>query len=153
MPFFSAILLLHQHSRKWISYCSWKPSLLLTAIVAVLYYIKIISSWDWRWSPKESMRKASWWAGAVGVFSWSLQCSLLQGGRWGDRLSTLPSTAWFVQIFAGLRIQNDLKTTSHRVKKDVTSATTQIQHRQPQWKQRNRSSASNSGRVYSTWTG
>ncbi|MFQ7477374.1 MAG: YidC/Oxa1 family membrane protein insertase, partial [Streptococcus sp.] len=117
-----------------------KPSLLLTAIVAVLYYIQSMLSLHGieDETQKESMRKASLMSPImIGVFSLISSAGVTLYWVVGGVIQIIQQFVINYLIRPNLRKRvaeeyknNPPKATSHRVKKDVTpTATTQIQHK------------------------
>ena len=146
MPFFSALFFAAQHTKgvadsSFLGIALGKPSLLLTAIVAVLYYIQSMLSLHGieDETQKESMRKASLMSPImIGVFS-LISSSAGVTLYWvvGGVIQIIQQFVINYLIRPNLRKRvaeeyknNPPKATSHRVKKDVTpTATTQIQHK------------------------
>ena len=142
MPFFSALFFAAQHTKgvaesSFLGIALGKPSLLLTAIVAVLYYIQSMLSLHGieDETQKESMRKASLMSPImIGVFSLISSAGVTLYWVVGGVIQIIQQ---FVinYLIRPKRVaeeykNNPPKATSHRVKKDVTpTATTQIQHK------------------------
>ena len=145
MPFFSALFFAAQHTKgvadsSFLGIALGKPSLLLTAIVAVLYYIQSMLSLHGieDETQKESMRKASLMSPImIGVFSLISSAGVTLYWVVGGVIQIIQQFVINYLIRPNLRKRvaeeyknNPPKATSHRVKKDVTpTATTQIQHK------------------------
>lgn len=145
MPFFSALFFAAQHTKgvadsSFLGIALGKPSLLLTAIVAILYYIQSMLSLHGieDESQKESMRKASLMSPImIGVFSLISSAGVTLYWVVGGVIQIIQQFVINYLIRPNLRKRvaeeyknNPPKATSHRVKKDVTpTATTQIQHK------------------------
>ena len=145
MPFFSALFFAAQHTKgvadsSFFGIALGKPSLLLTAIVAVLYYIQSMLSLHGieDETQKESMRKASLMSPiTIGVFSLISSAGVTLYWVVGGVIQIIQQFVINYLIRPNLRKRvaeeyknNPPKATSHRVKKDVTpTATTQIQHK------------------------
>ncbi len=72
------------------------------------YYIQsMLSSWNWRWNPKESMRKALMVRIMIGVFS-LISSADFTGSRWGDPNypTILSSTTFDSSKFASASLRN-----------------------------------------------
>ena len=158
MPFFSALFFAAQHTKgiagqTFLGIPLGKPSLLLTAIVAVLYYIQSVLSLHGieDETQKESMRKASLMSPImIAVFSVLNTAGVTLYWVVGGVIQIIQQFVVNYLIRPNLRKRvaeeyknNPPKATSHRVKKDITpTATTQLQHKQKSnrnaGKQRNR---------------
>ena len=141
MPFFSALFFAAQHTKgvadsSFLGIALGKPSLLLTAIVAVLYYIQSMLSLHGieDETQKESMRKASLMSPImIGVFSLISSAGVTLYWVVGGVIQIIQQFVINYLIRPNLRKRvaeeyknNPPKATSHRVKKDVTpTATTQ----------------------------
>lgn len=145
MPFFSALFFAAQHTKgiagqTFLGIPLGKPSLLLTAIVAVLYYIQSVLSLHGieDETQKESMRKASLMSPImIAVFSVLNTAGVTLYWVVGGVIQIIQQFVVNYLIRPNLRKRvaeeyknNPPKATSHRVKKDVTpTATTQLQHK------------------------
>ncbi len=145
MPFFSALFFAAQHTKgvaesSFLGIALGKPSLLLTAIVAVLYYIQSMLSLHGieDETQKESMRKASLMSPImIGVFSLISSAGVTLYWVVGGVIQIIQQFVINYLIRPNLRKRvaeeyknNPPKATSHRVKKDVTpTENTQIQHK------------------------
>ena len=145
MPFFSALFFAAQHTKgiagqTFLGIPLGKPSLLLTAIVAVLYYIQSVLSLHGieDETQKESMRKASLMSPImIAVFSVLNTAGVTLYWVVGGVIQIVQQFVVNYLIRPNLRKRvaeeyknNPPKATSHRVKKDVTpTATTQLQHK------------------------
>lgn len=145
MPFFSALFFAAQHTKgiagqTFLGIPLGKPSLLLTAIVAVLYYIQSMLSLHGieDETQKESMRKASLMSPImIAVFSVLNTAGVTLYWVVGGVIQIIQQFVVNYLIRPNLRKRvaeeyknNPPKATSHRVKKDVTpTATTQLQHK------------------------
>ena len=145
MPFFSALFFAAQHTKgvadsSFLGIALGKPSLLFTAIVAVLYYIQSMLSLHGieDETQKESMRKASLMSPImIGVFSLISSAGVTLYWVVGGVIQIIQQFVINYLIRPNLRKRvaeeyknNPPKATSHRVKKDVTpTAATQIQHK------------------------
>lgn len=145
MPFFSALFFAAQHTKgiagqTFLGIPLGKPSLLLTAIVAVLYYIQSVLSLHGieDETQKESMRKASLMSPImIAVFSVLNTAGVTLYWVVGGVIQIIQQFVVNYLIRPNLRKRvaeeyknNPPKATSYRVKKDVTpTATTQLQHK------------------------
>lgn len=145
MPFFSALFFAAQHTKgiagqTFLGIPLGKPSLLLTAIVAILYYIQSMLSLHGieDETQKESMRKASLMSPImIAVFSVLNTAGVTLYWVVGGVIQIIQQFVVNYLIRPNLRKRvaeeyknNPPKATSHRVKKDVTpTATTQLQHK------------------------
>ncbi len=145
MPFFSALFFAAQHTKgiagqTFLGIPLGKPSLLLTAIVAALYYIQSVLSLHGieDETQKESMRKASLMSPImIAVFSVLNTAGVTLYWVVGGVIQIIQQFVVNYLIRPNLRKRvaeeyknNPPKATSHRVKKDVTpTATTQLQHK------------------------
>lgn len=145
MPFFSALFFAAQHTKgiagqTFLGIPLGKPSLLLTVIVAVLYYIQSVLSLHGieDETQKESMRKASLMSPImIAVFSVLNTAGVTLYWVVGGVIQIIQQFVVNYLIRPNLRKRvaeeyknNPPKATSHRVKKDVTpTATTQLQHK------------------------
>lgn len=145
MPFFSALFFAAQHTKgiagqTFLGIPLGKPSLLLTAFVAVLYYIQSVLSLHGieDETQKESMRKASLMSPImIAVFSVLNTAGVTLYWVVGGVIQIIQQFVVNYLIRPNLRKRvaeeyknNPPKATSHRVKKDVTpTATTQLQHK------------------------
>lgn len=145
MPFFSALFFAAQHTKgiagqTFLGIPLGKPSLLLTAIVAVLYYIQSVLSLHGieDETQKESMRKASLMSPImIAVFSVLNTAGVTLYWVVGGVIQIIQQFVVNYLIRPNLRKRvaeeyknNPPKATSHRVKKDITpTATTQLQHK------------------------
>jgi YidC/Oxa1 family membrane protein insertase len=145
MPFFSALFFAAQHTKgiagqTFLGIPLGKPSLLLTAIVAVLYYIQSVLSLHGieDETQKESMRKASLMSPImIAVFSVLNTAGVTLYWVVGGVIQIIQQFVVNYLIRPNLRKRvaeeyknNPPKATSHRVKKDVTpTATTQLSHK------------------------